>query len=59
MPREQRPLQCEECKQTFNVYSTWYSHKVQKHGEPNVPCKHCDEKFKTVALRNAHFYHTK
>lgn len=48
--------ECNKCNKTFKVYATWYSHMRQKHREPSIPCTHCPERFKTVALRNAHYY---
>ncbi len=58
MPKEQRDLVCDRCNKRFNVYGSWYSHQKQKHDDPNISCKHCNEKFKTIALRNTHYYRT-
>lgn len=56
MPKEQRSLTCDKCNQTFRIYGTWYSHMKQKHNDAYIKCFHCKQLFKTVALRNAHYY---
>ncbi len=47
---------CSECDATFNIYSTYYSHKKTKHEDACIKCKHCDFKFKTIHARNSHYY---
>lgn len=51
-----RKLECAECEKNFTCYNSWYAHMQCSHRPPTVPCKHCDSKFRTVSVRNQHFY---
>jgi hypothetical protein len=53
-----KQYECKQCEppKVFNTYAAKYSHCAQKHGQARLGCKHCSQKFHTVAQRNMHYY---
>ncbi len=47
--------QCDTCMKSYDVYSTFYSHK-QSHAPKSVQCKACKQMFSTKTILYRHYY---
>ena len=55
IPMEVKRYQCDSCPKSFDIYSTYYSHR-RSHIVVNLKCRACDNTYPTHIQRLKHYY---